>query len=40
MAEILAMNEQKGEIIEAMCEYFSIDNPRFDRERFVKACQK
>jgi len=26
------------DIVDELCEYFEIENPKFDREKFIKAC--
>ena len=40
IAEIIAKNNNKQEIIAELCKYFYNDNIRFDMSRFVKACNK
>jgi hypothetical protein len=39
LAKIFKTNETKQEIIEGCMEMFETDNPRFNKERFLKACE-
>ena len=37
-AEIIKNCETKVQITKALCDYFKTQNPNFDIDKFVKAC--
>ncbi len=37
IAGILRVSSSKEEIIKRLCRYFELDNPRFDRDKFLMA---
>ena len=38
IASVLQWNTARDSIIAGLCSKFEQDNPRFDRETFIKAC--
>ncbi len=39
LAEILRKNKNYESVRDALTEYLQMDNPRFDRERFLSVCK-
>lgn len=40
MSKILCRNGASGGLVGDLADYFKSENPRFDRERFIRATEK
>lgn len=38
--KIICHSHRSAEVVEAFIQFFQGDNPRFDEDRFVEACEK